>query len=130
MKSELSFLTDLFLNDEVPSPIKKIIAVRIKEVEKELTQPTVSRGTPLVVGTTGVFNGLSDGRDQFGSGGGGPPVQAPSMLKIMAQHPDLIPQPPQPKTAAAAMALQERQKLINGAGKEKPESGRTAPRKL
>lgn len=123
MKSELSFLTDLFLNDEVPSPIKKVIAGRIKEVEKELTQPTVPRGAIVTSGyaqtadtrTTGVITITN---------------QAPSMQKIMAQNPDLIPTPPKPVTTAAALALQERQKLINGAGSEKPEDGRRAPRKM
>lgn len=39
--------------------------------------------------------------------------QSPSMQRLMAQNPDLIPKPPVPATPQAAEALQKRQKLIS-----------------
>lgn len=91
-----------------------------------LTQPDVPRGTiqPLhVPNGVGVV-------DMQGGTLGAIAQQAPSMQRIMAQNPDLIPAPPKPKTPAAAAALAARQNLINGAGNEKPEEGRRAPRKI
>jgi hypothetical protein len=148
MKSELSFLTDLFLNEEVTAPVRKIVAARMKEVEKALTQPDVPRGTQIVpqflnnaVGTPppGSVTGIAQTAI--------PPhiaKQSPSMQKIMLANPDLIPKaaqvemaqvpppsaPPAPTTGAAAMALQARNALIHkGITSNKPEDGRSGPRK-
>lgn len=122
MESELSFLLDLFLNDELPSGIRKTISERIKEVEKYLNTP----------------------QQRFHSGAGaahspafppppplppGVPPQSPSMMRIMAKNPDLVPgdaphhepvlplppDPPAPaigQTPAAVAALAQRNQLI------------------
>lgn len=112
MRSELSFLMDLFLNDEVPPPIKKMVADRIREVEETLTQQPVPRGPfPVVVASVP-----------------GVPKQAPSMQRIMEANPDIL--PPPPITPGAAAAIQARAKLIQNAANEKPEPGRTSPRKF
>lgn len=104
---------DLFLNDEVPQAIKKLVADRIREVEGSFTKPALAPMTHFV--STHNY----------------PPQetrQAPSMQKIMEQNPDLI--PPAPVTQAAVQALQSRAKLIQGRENEKPEPGRTGPRKF
>lgn len=117
MKSELSFLLELVLDDEVPKPIKLKMVARIREVEKNyaqtvLPQPAVPRGTKPGIITPIIA------------------AQSPSMQQLMAQNPDLIPKPPQPVTAEAAQALANRQAKILGAANEKPEPGRTSPRKF
>jgi hypothetical protein len=113
LKSELSFLMDLFLNDEVPSAIKKQVADRIREVEEVLTTiPPLAR--PL-------FNVPHETNSA--------PVQAASMQRIMEAHPDVPVNQAVPATPAAAAALQQRAALISQSMKEKPEMGRTSPRK-
>lgn len=111
-RTELGFLMDLFLDDEVPKAIKIKIAGRMKEIES-IPRQIVSRGT--------------------GSNSIDPhflvPVQAPSMQRLIQNNPDLV-KPPTPVTQAAALALQERQEAILNAGKEKPDKGRTSPRKF
>lgn len=118
MRSELSFLMDLFLNDEVPQPIKKMVADRIREVEEALINPPVQTWTSNVA-----------------SMGHLPPVptiphagqQAPSMQRIIDANPDVV---APPVTQAAAIALQKRAQLVMSAQAEKPEPGRTSPRKF
>lgn len=113
MKSELSFLIDLVLEDDLPAKFKKQCKDRIREVEKNYTtqpQQSVPRGTkalaiPIVAS------------------------QSPSMQRLMAENPDLIPRPPVPVTAQAAQALAQRQALINGALNDKDEK-RTSARKF
>lgn len=120
MKSELTFLTDLFLSEEVPAPIKKIIALRIRDVEKFLTtQPVVSRGTATTIQMAPTPHGAI-------------PVaqQQPSMQRIMERNPDLIPTTAVPSTPAAAAALAARTALLNNRNKEKPDEGRNGPRKI
>lgn len=112
MKSELSFLLELILDEQVPQPVKARLVRRVQEVEKNYTaQPTqtVSRkitNNPVVA------------------------AQSPSMQRVMEQNPDLIPKAPIPENAATAAALQQRQAMINVALSGKEEKGRTAPRKF
>jgi len=120
MTTELGFLIDLLLDDECPAPIKKRVTKRIKEVEqsytgnngKGLAQRQEARLPPNLANTPVVAQ------------------QSPSMQRIMAQNQDLIPKPPEPVTPAAAEALKQRAALLAGAGKDKPEPGRTSPRKF
>lgn len=114
MKSELSFLLELALDDAIPKEVKSRVVARIRDVERNYTQVTeVHKITPrkpnYQVSTT--------------------TIQAPSMERIMEQNPDLIQKTPTPVTPQAAEALAYRQRLLAGAAKEKPEGGRTAPRK-
>ena len=118
--TELTFLTDLFLDDECPTPIKKRVAKRIKEVEQSLLESPRTKLAPHQ-------------KDNWVHEVTSTPIvgaQSPSMQKLMAQNPDLIPKPPVPVTPQAAAALQQRAALLAGAGKEKPENGRTSPRKI
>lgn len=126
MKSELGFLMDLFLSDDVPAPIKKLVAKRIRDVEENMTKPHVAINSPSFT--------IQNAPHQI------PSViaqQSPSMQRIMAQNPDLIPQAvaspvvvAPPETPAAAEALQRRAAIINGTGKSKPLEGKTGPRKF
>ena len=113
MKSELSFLMDLFLNEEVPTPIKKLVSARIKEVEKSLTERPTQQVVPRETLTMQKFVTSN---------------QAPSMQRIIEAHPDVL--PPSPVTPAAAQALQARAALLQRGLSEKPEPGRTSPRKI
>lgn len=118
MKSEIAWLMEAFLEED-PKRVRVMIKDRMAEVTENLTAPQMgpmSRSqTPNVVSIT------SD------------PIiatQSPSMQRIMQGNPDLIPKVAPPVTPAAAQALAARQALISGAGKDKPESGRTGPRKM
>jgi hypothetical protein len=117
---------DLFLSDEVPSPIKKLVADRIREVEEQLIKPVpqfVPRGTvPFVPQVNEMISSVPDNVLQ----------QSPSMQRIMAKNPDLVPpMAPQPTTAAAAAALANRAKMIHrGIMSDKPEPGMSSPRKV
>ena len=113
LKSELSFLMDLFLSDDVPTPIKKLVADRIREVEGALTKDAQQ---PM-----GVVRNVSAGTA---------PLQSPSMQRIMAAHPDVPVIAVEPATPAAAEALAKRAAIINGREREKPEAGRSSPRKF
>lgn len=126
MNTELGFLMELFLDDELPKTTRAKIKDRIKEVEASLapkhfvpeefrhfetTTAAKSAGLPPTEGSIIAR-------------------QAPSMQRLMQNNPDLIPRPPIPVTPAAAQALAARQALINGAMSEKPEPGRKSPRKI
>lgn len=114
MQSELSFLMDLFLDEELPKNIKIKIKERIKEVENHLMMPIqVGLGARLPIPQSAQ---VTD--------------QAPSMQRLMQANPDLIPKTPEPVTAAAAQALAQRQSMINDALKAGPESGRKSARKF
>ncbi len=115
MKSELSFLLELALDDEVPKPIKTKVVQRIRDVEK-----TYGGDGPLPVKVQKKAYPISPNLAH----------QAPSTQRILEQNPDLIPKAPVPVTREAAEALNHRQALINGALNEKPEKGRTSPRKF
>lgn len=127
MKTELSFLLELFLDDEVPADTKKKVAKRIKEVEEGFLTPKTQlisapnnhqHNVPLIVNSPVVAQ------------------QSPSMQRLMAQNPDLIPAVvtapaiTTPETPAAAQALLARQNAIRSGRSEKPEPGRTSPRKF
>ncbi len=137
MRNEITFLMELFVEDEIPKAIKLKIKDRMSEITEGMTKQIIGpighnvlppgaqfaspRGT-----TTGYMTipGPEDDIDRICSN------QSPSMQRIMAQNPDIIPKPPQPLTQAAAQALAARQALIHGAANEKPEAGRTSKRKI
>jgi len=111
---------DLFLNEDVPGPIRTLIAKRIREVEASITAPAivVPRGTPSqpVITAPPAPIGIAQ--------------QSPSMQRIMQSHPEVPVTLATPVTPAASEALQKRADIINGRLKEKPEAGRTGPRKF
>jgi len=117
VKSELSFLLELVLDEQVPQPIKTRLVKRIQDVEKSYVSPhqqargpghgpKALTGNPIVA------------------------TQSPSMQRIMEKNPDLIPKPPMPENAVTAKALADRQALINQAISGKEEKGRVSPRKF
>lgn len=110
MKTERVFLMELFLDDELPKKIKERIKDRFQEMEEP--QIVVTQPRMVVSNDTSISN------------------QSPSMQRLMANNPDLIPKPPVPATPAAAQALAARQALLQNATNEKPESGRRSPRKI
>jgi len=113
MRTELSFLMDLFLSAEVPIPIKQMIADRIREVEQALAKISYERpalGTtfppPTITGT--------------------PPniaQQAPSMQRIMEGHPD-VPIAVTPQSPATSIALQQRNDFLQKKMREKLNMGK------
>lgn len=111
MKTERVFLMELFLDEELPKKIKLMIKDRFQEMEEKGFEIGNARvySQPVVQDFAPIAN------------------QSPSMQKIMASNPDLIPapKPPTPTTVAAAKALEERQNLINNAIKGK-ENGKSA----
>ena len=119
--TELSFLLDLLLNDETPLPIKKILKDRIKEVESNLSGNSAKVPfIPLV-------------RSPLPNPTGVP--QSASTLAALARQASEEPQESTPAevvahTAAAAIAMQDRQAAISAQVSGKPEKGRTSPRKF
>lgn len=114
MKSELSFLLELALDDTVPKPIKERVVTRIREVER-----TIEGIRPVPQKTKG---GTSSNPQIE--------IQAPSTQRIMAANPDLIPRPPVPVTPLAASALADRQAKINAVINGQEEKGAKFPRKF
>jgi len=116
MVSERTFLMKIFARKDATDEMREMIITRCEELDEAVPQQTVSRGTPMMT-EYGTLTAQS---------------QAPSMQRLMAQNPDLVPrpQPPVPATPAAAQALAARQALLNSAGVEKPENGRRSPRKI
>lgn len=116
MNSELTFLMELFLEEELPKTIKLKIVARIKEIEQNDYGTAQQAFVPIVNQTAHNQPGLA--------------CQAPSTQRLLAQHPDLAlaAMPPQAMTPQAAEALRKRQEVLMGAGKE--EKGRTSPRKF
>lgn len=136
---------DLFLNEEVPVAIKKIVGDRMRDVEKEFSAkranpPPFVGNYPVVVpdhpdrNPSGYTAAIPQANPSYGAPvyipiQDGSPPQAPSMQRIIQANPDII-KPPVPVTPAAAAALQQRAKLMQGALNEKPEEGRNSPRKF
>ncbi len=114
MKTERVFLMELFLEEKLPREIKILIKNRFQELDEPTQRERTENLSPLA---------------HMYSEESAIAKQSPSMQKLMQQNPDLIPKPPVPVTPAAAQALAARQALLNSAGKEKPENGRTSPRK-
>lgn len=117
MKSELSFLLELVLDEQIPQPVKTRLVTRIREVEKNYLLPPqpqqiVSRGTKAQITSPVIAS------------------QSPSMQRIMESNPDLIPKPPIPTNPQAASALMDRQAKINAAISGKEDKERTSPRKF
>jgi hypothetical protein len=145
MRSELSFLVDLFLREEVPASLKKELAERLKEIEAQMeaiAQPriTVPRGTPLKE-IEAQMEAIAQSRITVPRGTPQPVIvdaslppnavqQSPSMQRLMQQHPDVPVVIAQPTTPAAAMALQQRAELLRKGMSEKPEPGFSAKRKI
>ena len=121
MNTELSFLMELFLDDELPKTTRAKIKDRIKEVEASLAPKQPQMFVPAGMKTFPPSQPMEETIIAR---------QAPSMQRLMQNNPDLIPKPPVPVTPAAAQALVARQALINGAMSEKPEPGRKSPRKI
>lgn len=116
MKSELSFLLELILDEETTKIMKAKLVKRVQEVEKNYTtqpQQNIPRGTRAAVSSNPVVA-----------------AQSPSMQRLMAENPDLVPKPAQPVTSAAAQALAQRQASIGISISGKEEKGRTSPRKF
>jgi hypothetical protein len=117
-QTELSFLLELLLETPDLEAQKEKLIKRIRVVEALLiARPVVMRGQ------------LRPGEILIP----GPPInpQAPSTLEAMARHAEQVNQPlPTPivTSPAAAAALQRRQELIQQG--QKPEPGRTGPRKF
>ncbi len=120
MKSELSFLLELILDETTPKPIKAKLVKRVQDVEKNYTThpvQNVPRGTKsfpqMAVPNVPIVA-----------------VQSPSMQKMMANNPDLIPQavapitPAVPVTPQAAQALQARQQMIFNKKKKEMDVGK------
>lgn len=112
MNSELTFLMELFLEDELSKTLKLKIVDRIREIEQRAFNAQSTRPDLMVNQTAHTQPGLAN--------------QAPSTQRLLAQHPDLI--PPAPVTPAASEALRKRQESLMMAGRE--EKGRTSPRKF
>lgn len=119
MKSEIAWLMEAFLEEDAKK-IRVMIKDRMAEVTKTLTTPqvVVHRGSTLPDA-----NFFEPDTERVVA------AQSPSMRRIMADNPDLIPKPPTPVTPAAAQALAARQALISGAVSGKQEEGRRSPRK-
>lgn len=116
MKSEIAWLMEAFLEED-PKKIRVMIKDRMAEVTDSLVAPApkrhhVQEAQHYIPDVERVIS-----------------VQPPSMQRIMQNNPDLIPKPPVPVTPAAAQALAAREALLKGANKDKPEQGRTGPRK-
>ena len=106
MKTERVFLMELFLDDKLPKEIKVKIKDRFQELEEapaRAEQWNLNR--PAQNHVTALGNDISPGVA----------TQSPSMQRLMAQNPDLIPKPPVPTTPAAAQALAQRAELMNSA---------------
>lgn len=103
--TELGFLLDLLLNEELPLTLKKTVAERIKEVEQKLMQPTVIIPTsrPITQAQAPSTQRILDEMDQ----------QAPGIL-VASQ--------------AASQAMASRQEAISKATQIEP--GRKSPRKF
>jgi len=116
MKSELSFLLELILDDETPKPIKAKLVRRVQDVEKNYAiEPSIQR-VPRGIITPSQAPIIA--------------AQSPSMQRLMADNPDLIPRPPQPVTAEAAKALADRAALLHGAVNGDNDKGRKSARKF
>lgn len=130
MRTELTFLLELFLDEEVPSGTKKKLAERIKEVEEGFSKPAT---TYNMAPRQAFVPGLSEAQAAQVPNNPLVAVQSPSMQRLMASNPDLIPAvpvPPTPATPAAAEALKQRAAIMRNGMSEKPEPGRTSPRKF
>lgn len=114
--TELQWLIKILTQHKLPNILKDLFIERIGEVEINLV-PKAHGSRPIV---------------NFG------PVttssQAPSTQKIldeMAQETEVQSQSlPTAHTPAAAAALRSRQEAIKAAASDKPEAGRTSPRKF
>jgi len=115
MISERTFLMKVFAREDATKEMREMIIKRCEELDNAMDY---APPTPRAVFPT---NNPDIGR------------QSPSMQRIMANNPDLIPQAPVapvPVSPAAAQALAARQALISGAMNERPEPGRTSKRKI
>lgn len=113
METELSFLINLLLNDDVPKDIRLFIKERIKLVEEEVNQKSFRSSFP----------------------GGSPRLQATPMrvgelpISVEVNGPETVPQVSVVSPQATA-ALAERNATIAQAISGKPMPGETGPRKL
>lgn len=88
MDSEIQFLLGLVLNHKLPTPTKHAILARIGEVEKNLRSPAPSPPlSPMNMHATALTQG--------------PPVQSPSMQKILDEMTHQQPPIPRPQSFMA-----------------------------
>lgn len=120
MVSERTFLMKLFLAKNLDE-MREMCVKRSEELDEMPMQQIATRvpvyAPQMSVPTTDTNNSMAQ--------------QSPSMQRIMAQNPDLIPAPKAviPATPAAAQALADRQRVINERINPKEEK-RTSPRKF
>lgn len=114
MKSEIAWLMEAFLEEDYKT-VRKMIKDRMAEVTQNLTQPQTMAAVQRIMSQPQYADPNPDPiRSQ----------QSPSMQRIMAQNPDLIPQAAPPVSPAAAQALAAREALINKAINGKNQSNR------
>lgn len=117
MESEIQFLLKILLEHKISPEVKKMFLARIGEVEQSL------RAKPQ--GTIQAAGAYPHPMNMI--------AQSPSTVAAMMKHAEPIAMAlPEPlvNTQAAANALVKRQQAIFSAGIEKPEPGRTSPRKF
>lgn len=118
--SELSFLIQLLLNDDVPVKVKLLLADRIKEVEANLTVRPVApqpaaRPAPQMQAASTLAALERHGMIDMAVGSAG---ALPVPIEQIAQTP------------AAAAALAQRNAIMQGAASGKPQAGATSPHKF
>lgn len=109
--SELSFLIDLLLNHKLSKDVKALVSERIKLIENQKAQSHMF-AHPIQAA-----------------------IQSPSTLANLARDMNqvgglAIGAAPVPVTAPVAQALVSRQQAIQAAMSDKPEVGRSSPRKF
>lgn len=122
--TELSFLIKLLLLDELPKPIKEMVAERIREVEMLLCKSgdaytQVKVNLPQTHQVPINFPGVISSRN------GGPPSTQPPPPPIIAEQPEVVAQTPQTQAALAS-----RQQAIDAALSGKIDKVNGRPRKF
>ena len=116
MKTELSWLIDLLLNQKLSTNVKKLVGWRIAEVEAHLSSSiTVTHTSGYVAPFKQVNN---------------PTAQCASTQAILDSDPNIQPVVQIAQTAKAMQALEDRAEMIRQATSGKEEKGRTSPRKF
>jgi hypothetical protein len=123
MKTELSFLLDLLLNDITPLELKKLIAERIKEVELNLQPAPIQRPIPKSAQVS-IPQEVIDANPGMGK------AQLADLMRNQQSSPQDQTMAPVVVSPIAQAALQARQQAIQIAASGKPEPGRTSPRKF
>lgn len=124
--SELSFLIDLLLNQRLSKPVKALISDRIKEIEARPRNSAV--GQQIYTQPAAVIPAHLLGQA---------PSTIANFLKSEVSSADPVSPTPHADeaqviatTPAARAALQHRREAIMNGTRDKPEVGRTSPRKF